>query len=132
MSTKGIYFDNMLEPKSSESDNFKLFFSSKYGDFGSLFFPPKNSFLGVTSLLLPSGINLSKRKCWLYPGKQIFPKLLANFFYKIAKICHQKIKEVLQVPNSTCKCDKKIPSNFVLKNLSWKSHKDDTSPKFRN
>jgi hypothetical protein len=27
-----------------------------------LFFPPKKSFLGVTSLLLPSGINLSIRK----------------------------------------------------------------------
>jgi hypothetical protein len=33
MSAKGVYFDNMLEPKSSESDNFELFFSSKYGDF---------------------------------------------------------------------------------------------------
>jgi hypothetical protein len=38
MTTKGVYFDNMQEEhKSSESDNFKLFFSSKYGDFGSLF-----------------------------------------------------------------------------------------------
>lgn len=80
MSTKGIYLDNMLEPKSSESDNFKLFFSSKYGDFGSLFFPPQKFISRSHKSFAAKWHKFEHKETLIVPWKTDFPQVSGKLF----------------------------------------------------